>query len=87
MSLRSDSISLLSTGGYSARVRLHLVVNGTEIPLSQVGPHRLVLQEPVELSARVAEVRIEIDGEVDRWPVELVEMLAGSRDVAIRLVA
>lgn len=86
MSRPADSTPLISAGGYSARVRLHLCVNGTLIPLAQVDYDRMILEEPVEIAPGPGELVIDVDDATDRYDVEIGCTAPGSRQVPIRLI-
>lgn len=58
--------------GYSADVRLFLIVNGRTIKLGQLGPDFIVLSDPQELPAGEAEITMSVDGRESRWPVLLI---------------
>jgi hypothetical protein len=66
----NGSISETSPG-YSADVRLTLVLNGRRLPLSQAGPDDVILREPAVVPAGPAEVVAVIDGHERRWRVRL----------------
>lgn len=55
--------------GYSANVRLELLVGDRRFPLAQIGGGRLIFREPVVLSCAAGEVSAHIDEHVQRWHV------------------
>ncbi|MCY2962553.1 MAG: hypothetical protein NT069_02695 [Planctomycetota bacterium] len=58
---------------FSAAVRLALVVDGREIPLSQVGPGFGVLREVEDLPVgKNATLIVSVDGRESRWGVVLI---------------
>jgi hypothetical protein len=61
----------MSSGGYSARVRIELRVNGQRLRVAKIGPDRLYLDAPQTLSASTGEVVMHIDGRERRWRVAL----------------
>ena len=63
----------LPTSRYSAEVILSLVVGDRTVKLSQVGPHFVLLAEPIELPPGPAEVHVNVDGHVHRRKVYLVD--------------
>jgi hypothetical protein len=62
-----------SSNGYSANVRLTLVVDGRSFKLAQTGPDFVILREPMDLPPSEAEIVTDIDGQVERWRVHLPE--------------
>ena len=63
----------LPTSRYSAEVVLSLIVGETTIKLSQVGPHFVLLAEPIELPPGPADVHVNVDGHVHCRKVYLVD--------------
>ena len=52
--------------------------NGSDIPMGAMGPSRLELDKPVDVTSKIVNSGVpEVDGEV-RTPFELIERLAGS---------
>ena len=71
------------TYGHSAIVRMELCVNGHVLPIAQLGPDFLVLQNPIDQPPAEAEIGMWIDGREDRWRVSLAEGIkAGERKTA-----
>jgi hypothetical protein len=60
------------SNGDSAEVALSLVIGDRTIDLSQVGPHFVVLKAPIELPPSPAEVHVNVDGNIHRRRVFLV---------------
>lgn len=56
---------------HSADVRIHLHVNGSILPVAQLGPRFLVLKDPVDHPPCEAEIALAIDGRESRWVVHL----------------
>lgn len=73
------------SSGYSADVKLLLRVNGCVFPLAQMGPNRVVLREETVLPDGPAEVMATIDGEPQRWIVEIADRQLSRRIVPIVL--
>lgn len=73
------------TSGYSADVDLELRVNGCVFPLAQMGPDRVILLNETPLPDGPAEVIATIDGEAERWPVEIADRHLSRRIVPITL--
>lgn len=72
------------TNGHSAIVRMELCVNGHVLPIAQLGPNFLVLENPIDHPPAEAEIGMWIDGREDRWRVRLAEGIkAGQRKTAI----
>jgi hypothetical protein len=57
--------------GYSAEVRLHLVVGDDSLELASIGPMEISLREPTELPPGPAEVVMHVDSFERRWQVYL----------------
>ena len=75
----------VKTYGHSTKVRIRLAVNGHEYSVAQLGPGFVVLRDPTAHPPGSAEVRLSIDGDETRWPVELVEgIVDGQRKTRIR---
>lgn len=62
--------------GHSAKVQIRLFVNGQVLPVAQLGPDFLVLQEPTNHPPAEAEIAMSVDGRESRWPVRLVDGIA-----------
>lgn len=60
-----------SQHGYSAEVRLHLVVAGDEFSLSEIGPDGITLRNPMSLSPCEADVVMDVDDHRRVWRVWL----------------
>jgi hypothetical protein len=60
-----------TSAGYSADVRLMLVLNGRRLPLAQTGPDDVILPEAAVIPAGPAELLAVIDGRERRWRVRL----------------
>ena len=65
--------------GYSADVRMTLRLNGHTIPIAQMGPDFLILDEPVDHPPCVADVVLSVDGNEQRWKVRLPEGIQRDR--------
>ena len=66
---------------YSAEVALSLVVGEQTLPLSHVAPHFVILSNPVDLPPCQAEVVVDVDGDILRRSVFLVD---GSQAARLR---
>lgn len=70
---------------HSAEVRIRLAVDGRVFSVAQLGPGFVVLRDRIDHPPAAAEVRLSIDGDETRWPVELVDgIVAGERKTRIR---
>jgi hypothetical protein len=68
--------------GYSAEVRLHLVVGDEVLELASIGPAEISLREPAELPPGPAEIVMHVDSFERRWQVYLPDGISlQSRDV------
>jgi hypothetical protein len=73
-------------GGHSARVKMRLVLNGSSIPVAQMGPDFLILESPTEHSPTDATLELRIDASERSWKVRLPEGISNaSRTVTISL--
>ncbi|MBI3408166.1 MAG: hypothetical protein HY040_07405 [Planctomycetes bacterium] len=73
-----------SAHAHSAIVSMELHVNGRVLPIAQLGPNFLVLENPIDYPPTDAEITMSIDGHEDRWPVQLVDGIqAGQRKTSI----
>jgi hypothetical protein len=61
----------LKTHGYSADVRMQLLVNGRSLRIGQLGPDFLILDDLADHPPGRAEIMMSVDGRVRRWPVQL----------------
>jgi hypothetical protein len=63
------------SAGYSAAVKMHLLLNGYSLPVAQMGPDFVILREAVEHGPGDAQVVLNVDGDERRWHVRLPEGL------------
>jgi hypothetical protein len=69
---------------HSAIIRMELCVNGSVLPIAQMGPDFLVLVNPIDHPPVDAEVGMWIDGREKRWRVHLSDGIKiGQRKTAI----
>jgi hypothetical protein len=60
-----------NSSGYSARVEIHLILNGESLNVGQLGPEHCMLREPREFPPSPAEIVLIVDDEETRLPVFL----------------
>ena len=75
----------LSSNGYSADVRIELLIDGQSIPVAQAGGDRLVFRQPVSFSTPYGELLMRIDGHEQRWRVALRTTTQPERVIAAEL--
>jgi hypothetical protein len=72
------------TGGHSANVKMRLLLNGSSIPVAQMGPDFLILESATEHPPSDAIIELRIDASERRWKVQLPNGIStASRTVAI----
>jgi hypothetical protein len=64
-------------GGHSADVRIALAVNGYVFSVAKLGPDFVVLRNPIPHPPGEAELSLSIDGQEERWRVELIDGIRG----------
>jgi len=70
--------------GHSAQVKMRLLLNGSSIPVAQMGPNFLILESATEHPPSDATIELRIDESERRWKVRLSEgMSSASRTVTI----
>jgi hypothetical protein len=57
--------------GHSADIRMQLSVNGSVLPIAQLGPGFLILKEPIDHPPSDGEIAVWIDGSERRWRIHL----------------
>lgn len=60
-----------SQGGHSARVNLRLLVNELSLPVAQLGPDFLMVDNPMDHAPAVGAVVMQVDETERRWNVRL----------------
>lgn len=69
-----------SSSGYSARVEMQLLLPGGEsLPVAQSGPDFLILKQPAVRPPSPAELVVDVDGSVSRYPCFLMNGISGAR--------
>jgi hypothetical protein len=80
-------MSKSSQGGHSAQVNMKLLVNGSSIPVAQMGPDFLLLKETIEHPPANASIVMRVDDSERRWDVRLPNGISlGSKRVVISTV-
>jgi hypothetical protein len=69
-----------SQGGHSARVKMRLLVNGLSLPVLQMGPDFLLVDQPISHPPAPASVVLQVDDSERRWNVTLPEGIAAGRN-------
>ena len=67
-------------GGHSADVRIHLVLNGNSIPVAQLGPGFLLLDNPIDHAPCEGRIVLRVDQTEELWGVHLPEGISASRN-------
>ena len=71
-------------GGHSAQVKMHLLLNGSSIPVAQMGPDFIILESTTEHPPSDATIELRIDASERRWKVRLPHGISSaSRTVTI----
>ena len=70
--------SIPASNGYSAYVRLNLLVGGETLELAAIGPGGIRLREHTELPPCDAEVIMYVDDFERRWPVYLPDGISAN---------
>jgi hypothetical protein len=60
-----------SQGGHSAQVKMRLLLNGSSIPVLQMGPDFLILEFATEHPPSDATIELRVDTSERRWKVRL----------------
>ncbi len=77
---------LSSQGGHSANVNLRLVVNGYSLPVAQLGPDFLLVDNPVNHAPTDAAVVMRVDESERRWNVRLPQGIS-SKNTRVQIAA
>jgi hypothetical protein len=57
---------------------MHLEVGGVSLPIAQLGPDFLIMEQAAEYSATHAEIVLQVDSTERRWKISLPEGLAAA---------
>jgi hypothetical protein len=70
----------MTSPGYSAHVEMQLILpGGATLSVAQCGPDFFILENPATLPPSAAELVIEVDGSISRFPCFLAEGISGTR--------
>ena len=71
-------------GGHSAQVKMKLLVNGSSIPVAQMGPDFLLVTEAIDHPPANASIVMQVDETERRWDVRLPQGISlGCKRIAI----
>jgi hypothetical protein len=80
-------IAKLSNGAHSAVVKMRLIINGTSIPINQMGPDFLFVESDRDYPPGQATIVLQIDDSHREWQVRLPEGVSkDSERVALALL-
>ncbi|HMC26880.1 MAG TPA: hypothetical protein VKM56_03695 [Verrucomicrobiae bacterium] len=66
-------IAKQSNGAHSALVKMCLIINGTSIPINQMGPDFLFVDSDTDFPPGEATIVLQIDDSCRQWQVRLPE--------------
>jgi hypothetical protein len=66
--------------GHSAEIEMQLLVNGSTLPIAQLGPDFLILRQTATHPPTEATIVMRVDADEQRWAVRLPEGLSAGRD-------
>jgi hypothetical protein len=69
-----------SQGGHSAVVKIQLLLNGTVLPVAQLGPDFLLLDAPSDHPPGSARLVLQVDQSERSWEVSLPHGIAASSE-------
>lgn len=70
-----DALATAPNNGYSANVKIELLLNGFVLPVAQLARDFLILRAPAQHDSAEAEVVLTVDQEEMRWRVWLPDGL------------
>ncbi len=73
-------LNSFAQSGCSSRVTMQLLVNGSSLPIAQMGPDFLLLDKPIDHPPCEATILFSVDDSERRWPVRLPDGLAVGRE-------
>jgi hypothetical protein len=65
-------------GAHSARVEMHLIIHGSALSVTHMGPDFLLVESPTRLPPCEATLVLRVDKSERRWPVRLPEGISES---------
>ncbi|HLX69700.1 MAG TPA: hypothetical protein VKV04_08750 [Verrucomicrobiae bacterium] len=65
-------------GGHSAQVRIKLLVNGSSIPVAQMGPDFLLVNGAIDHPPGNARIILQVDESKREWDVHLPEGISST---------
>ena len=73
-----------SYGAHSAEVKMRLIVNGTVVRITQMGPDFLFIESPTDHPPCEASILLKVDDSESQWKVRLPEGISSdSKRVAL----
>ena len=60
---------MIHHGGHSARVKIQLLIDGGSVPVAQLGPDFLLLDDPFEHPPGNARLVLQVDQSERRWDI------------------
>jgi hypothetical protein len=76
-----------SQGGHSAQVNMKLLVNGSSLPVAQMGPDFLLVTEAIDHPPANASIVMRVDESERRWDVHLPNGISlGSKRIVISAI-
>jgi hypothetical protein len=74
--MSSSILPSYTRAGHSAEIEMQLLVNGSALPIAQLGPDFLILRETAEHPPTDATIVMRVDASERRWQVRLPGGLA-----------
>jgi len=65
-------------GAHSAQVEMQLIINGSALSVTHMGPDCLLLESPADQLPCQATLVLQVDASERRWPVRLPEGISKS---------
>jgi hypothetical protein len=82
--MSEPTLPLSAHGGHSAQVKMHLRVGGHSLPVSQLGPDFVLLENPVNHPPADASMILRVDQSERSWSVRLPHGIsAGTKRVVL----
>jgi hypothetical protein len=64
-------VPVTNNGGHSALVKIQLLIDGRSVPVAQLGPDFLLLNEPFEHPPGTAHLVLQVDQSESHWDIRL----------------